>query len=129
MKDVLISLDEGLWGRMKARAALEGRVVKDVVANAFRVYLAEAVNGEDRKSDPDPMLTARCADAARDPKQAALEALRAGGLLTTGTGLLREQEAARARARKVQAYQDHGRSHPEDVSQDPADVPPGFEEE
>lgn len=129
MKDVLISVDERLWGRMKARAALEGRTTKDVVANAFRVYLAQHGAVEpDGRADTDPKLEARGADAGE--KAGALDLLRRAGLVTTGSDLHQAQEdAARTRERRVRAYQDRTRSHPEEASQDPADVPAGFEEE
>lgn len=123
VKNVLIPLEEGLWQRMKARAAEEGRTTKDVVASAFRVYLTQGeTTPEDPKLEREPAAPSA---AGGEGAARVLAAMREAGMVTTGGDLLRRgrvtPENPREAAQRRAAAQDRLRSHPEDASQDPAD--------
>ena len=135
-KNVNVEVDEALWGRVKALAAMSQRPVKKVVENALRLVLADRDGSVGRVTPEEP-------PAAERGEPSALEALKRAGLVTSGRAWLvedprhaldtvtrtegdRGQREDLARAldpreteRRRRAAQDRLRTHPEDEVADP----------
>ena len=113
LKKVLVGLDSGLWGQVKAAAAREERKVGQVVENALRLYLAGPV------SAPEPFEPMARSDGPTFERASKVEALR--DLVAQVPARRFEApthlETARERAQRIADAQAYYREHPDEEPQ------------
>ena len=115
LKKVLVGLDSGLWGQVKAAAAREERKVGQVVENALRLYLAGPV------SAPEPFEPMARSDGPTFERASKVEALRELVALVPSRAPRELEdgrtETARERAQRIADAQAYYREHPEEEGQ------------